>query len=701
VPIPAVLSYAGAYLSLILTVSVLLRDRHSLSHRVLAAGTFLLAVEELLRGLSYGAVLPTDIIYWQKRVTAVSVLIPGVWLVFSISYARVNFRSLLSKWKWVLLAVGFSPIVFVAIFRKTIIAGSTYLEESDRWSILLGWPGRALQIFFLSVFVIILFNVEQTIRSSTGRTRWQIKFMALGVGLLFTVRIYLSSQALLYSTEDTGSATTNGLALVAANLLFALSLYRSSSLSANVYLSTAALQNSLTIILVGIYLLLVGVLAHAVRSVSGSGSLPIDVFFISIALTALVASLLSNRLRRKVRLFVSRYFHRHVYDYRNVWMEVTHRTKSLVDVHELSTAVSRMVSELLEILSVSVWLVDESQRRLMLAGSTAISAADAKELERAGKSASEFLRFLREHTGSVDLNDQDLLWPEEISQAAPELFRAHRMRYAVGLNVGGELIGVMTLDDDRVGHQPLTTEDFVLVETLASQLAAGLLNLKLSEHLRHAKEVETFQMVSTFFVHDLKNLASRLSLTMQNLPANFDNPQFREDALRVISSSLAKIDEMCERLAMLKQHIELRLAECDLKHLIATTLDEFKSNLNAELKVDLQPVPKSLVDSEQIHKVLTNLIINANEAVDGNGFIQVVTIHEGNTLGFAVRDNGCGMSEEFVEKSLFRPFQTTKKKGMGIGLFHSKLIVEAHQGRIEVNSTVGTGTEFRVLLPIT
>ena len=48
---------------------------------------------------------------------------------------------------------------------------------------------------------------------------------------------------------------------------------------------------------------------------------------------------------------------------------------------------------------------------------------------------------------------------------------------------------------------------------------------------------------------------------------------------------------------------------------------------------------------------------------------------------------------------LFRPFQTTKKRGLGIGLFHSKLIVEAHRGRLEVNSTVGAGTEFRVLLP--
>ena len=114
----------------------------------------------------------------------------------------------------------------------------------------------------------------------------------------------------------------------------------------------------------------------------------------------------------------------------------------------------------------------------------------------------------------------------------------------------------------------------------------------------------------------------------------------------------------------------------------------------------MQPVPRAIMDPEQIHKVLTNLVMNANEAVNGNGVIQVTTIDDGSRIGFAVRDNGCGMSDEFIEKSLFRPFQTTKKRGLGIGLFQSKLIVEAHRGTLEVSSAVGAGTEFRVLLPL-
>ncbi len=77
----------------------------------------------------------------------------------------------------------------------------------------------------------------------------------------------------------------------------------------------------------------------------------------------------------------------------------------------------------------------------------------------------------------------------------------------------------------------------------------------------------------------------------------------------------------------------------------------------------------------------------------------MATIYDGSSVGFAVRDNGCGMSEEFIEKSLFRPFQTTKKRGLGIGLFQSKLIVEAHRGTVDVTSAIGAGTEFRIMLP--
>jgi putative PEP-CTERM system histidine kinase len=698
--VSAILSFAAAYFSLITIAAVLLRDRRSFVHRAFSAGMVLLAIEELLRGVAYGAVLPEDVIYWQKRCLAAASLTPAVWLAFSVSYARANSKLILSKWRWVLGPAAAVPVVILGVFRKDLFTGQVFLQSAARWLIPLNWPGKTLQLLILFVSVLILFNLERTIRSSTGRVRWQIKFMALGVGGLFATRTYLASQSLLFAGLDTAFGTINAFALVAANILFALSLARGRLPNVELYLSSATIRNSFTIVFAGVYLLSVGVLARFARYFSISQSLPLDALIVFIALTALAVLLLSNRLRRQLLLFVTRHFKRPAYDYRNVWMEVTQRTTSLLDVHELSSAVSKIVSESLQVLSVSVWLPDETKQRLVLAGSTALSQLHARELETAGDSAAELIRFLESHQGPVDLEAHPFEWTREVMRAAPDNFRQFSMRYAVGLHAGGGLVGVMTLNDDRVGGEDLSADDFILLETLASQLAAGLLNLKLSAQLRKAGEVEAFQTVSTFFVHDLKNLASKLSLTMENLPEHFDDPEFRADALRVISGSLRKIDTMCSRLSMLKQTVELNVAACDLKQLLASTLEEFKPNLKAALEPDLKPIPPVFIDSEQMHKVVTNLVMNANEAVNGNGVIRVATLQEGNTVGFAVRDNGCGMSEEFIETSLFRPFQTTKKKGLGIGLFHTKMIVEAHRGKIEVHSKPGEGAEFRVLLPV-
>jgi signal transduction histidine kinase len=156
---------------------------------------------------------------------------------------------------------------------------------------------------------------------------------------------------------------------------------------------------------------------------------------------------------------------------------------------------------------------------------------------------------------------------------------------------------------------------------------------------------------------------------------------------------------MCSGLSLLRQKIVLQLAETDLNGLVTTTLNML-NGFKASITQGLKPLPKLLIDSEQIQKVLTNLLLNANEAIRNGGEIRVATEQKDRWIILSVSDNGCGMSEEFIEKSLFHPFKTTKKQGMGIGLFHSKMIVEAHHGRIEVESEEGKGTTFRVFLPL-
>jgi signal transduction histidine kinase len=142
------------------------------------------------------------------------------------------------------------------------------------------------------------------------------------------------------------------------------------------------------------------------------------------------------------------------------------------------------------------------------------------------------------------------------------------------------------------------------------------------------------------------------------------------------------------------------LQEADLNQVAEAALAGLQLTEKFPVVKELTPLPLIKIDAGQIQTVITNLVLNARDALGPTGEIRLRTFPRNEWAVLSIADNGCGMSPEFVRKSLFRPFQTTKKRGVGIGAFQCKRIVEAHQGRIEVESAAGQGTTFRVLLPI-
>jgi signal transduction histidine kinase len=110
-------------------------------------------------------------------------------------------------------------------------------------------------------------------------------------------------------------------------------------------------------------------------------------------------------------------------------------------------------------------------------------------------------------------------------------------------------------------------------------------------------------------------------------------------------------------------------------------------------------LPEVEHDGDQIHQVLLNLLLNSIQAIDGPGKIVVELEARDAMATIAVSDTGRGIPAENLT-NIFRPFYTTKGNGTGLGLSLARRIVEEHQGRIEVTSSVGKGTRFTVLLPI-
>ncbi len=686
------LAFGGIALSIVTAALALWRDFRSPAYFAFAFGMTAFAAETVLSLLAGGAVWSHDAIGWAKWRLAAGAFIPGSWLLFSLSYSRQNYKEFVKGWKWIILASFAVPVLLVSVAGGHLFIGSKSIFTKRIWLLALGPSGYAFYVFLLLFSVLILVNLEKTLRTSYGAIRWQIKFSILGIGLIFAARVYTAAQTLLYSIVDTRLFAINSSVLVVANILLIASALRNRLREASIYVSQDFLYGSLTLLASGFYLLMLGITVKLAIYLGLSEMLFQSAFIVLLALLGASALLLSEHVRYKLRRFIHRHFRRPFYDYRKIWTDFTYKTGSLTDTRRLCSAVAKTVSETFLASAVSIWLVDEDLRRPVLTASTALSAGRHGS-ESADDEAAVLVERMRGQHEPVDLESPG--W-ELFSAPLSSFLEGAKIRYCVPLAAGGEFIGVLTMNN-RTGP-PFSVEDFDLLKTFADQAAAQILNQKLFESLGRAREMQAFQSLSAFFMHDLKNIASTLSLTLQNFPVHYDNPEFRTDALKMISNSREKIGKMCGQLSVLNQKFEIRKSECDLNEIVAATLSNL--NLNGALATDLNPLPKTLLDAEQMQTVILNLVLNADESMAHNGETRVETCRDKDKLVLSVIDNGSGMSNEFIKKDLFRPFTTTKNNGSGIGLYQSRKIVEAHGGTIEVQSLEGSGSTFRVILPV-
>lgn len=695
----AALNFASVFSAGLLALTIFTRQFRSFPRWAFSAGMVALAAESLFAGLAARAAPLEAVARWQNLAFVAMAFLPGLWLLFSLTYARGNSGEFLSRWSVVVACAFIVPLTLALLCPDEIISAIGQPSDRSQRMLRLGFAGSALNLIFLLGTILVLMNLERTFRAAVGTMRWRIKFVILGLGVLFTVRAYTSSQALLYRGGDLSLPAVNAGALLLASLLILRGLLRAGHSDVSIYPSHSLLHHSFTVLLAGVYLLVVGVFAKVVTHFGGDAAFPIKAFLVLLFLVLLAVLLLSDRVRLFTRRFVSRHFSRPVYDYRSVWRTFTESTARRVEQNELCSSVVKLVSDIFQALSVSIWLVDERKDQLSFAASTSLSQQKAGQLALDAADAAEVISALSAHPDPVDLDSSKAHWAAALRRSHPDEFRKGGSRVCVPLIAGGEMLGLLVLGD-RVGAVPFSVQDFDLLKSISEQSAANLLNIQLSQRLSQAKQLEAFQAMSAFFIHDLKNTASTLSLMLQNLPVHYQNPQFREDALRGISKTVTRINETISRLNELRHELALQPVECDLNDLITETLKGQEQAADISLLKELAPLPKVRLDPAQIQKVITNLVLNARDAVSSSGQIRVATSQENGWVILVVADNGCGMTPEFIQRSLFRPFHTTKQKGIGIGMFHCKMIVEAHRGRIEVQSEPGKGTRFRVLLPI-
>jgi len=689
----SLLAYVGAFCAGGLGLAVLIQAKLNAPRLTYVGGMIVAAATALFSGLSLGATSAAAFLKWQFLAQLGGVILPGIWLWFSLTFSRQS-RDL--RWATLTVAVVAIPAVLLVAGRNEFIGAIQPDGTIARSLLRLGWLGILTQIVVLTGCVLVLMNLERTFRAAVGTIRWRIKFMLLGVGVMATARIFTSSQALLFREIDPSLETVNSAALIVAVPLFLRSLFRSGHFETHVYPSRTVIQNSLAVLLAGIYLLILAAFAQFASYIGGDAAFALKAFLVLVAVVVLTILLQSDRLRLALRRFVSRHFQRPLHDYEAAWKKFTEATASRVEQSDLAHSIVTLIADMFQALSVSLWIVDDKET-LNLTASTSVSKDAARDQQPRADESAHVMQFLRDNPRPIDFEEISQDWAEALRRWHTSEFANGGNRVALPLVCRGEVMGLITIGD-RVSGIRFSLEDFDMLKCISDHAAASLLNVQLSQKQLQSKELEAFQTMATFFVHDLKNAASTLKLMLQNLPIHYNDPEFRADALRGIGKTVSHINHLTSRLGHLRHELKVQLIATDLNDLVTDATSELGAVSGATLTKDLRAAAGVMADRDQLQKVVTNLVLNAREASPDTGEVRVSTSQENGWVVLTVADEGCGMSPEFLSKSLFRPFQTTKKNGLGIGMFQSKMIIEAHGGKITVVSEPGKGTTFHVFL---
>lgn len=620
-------------------------------------------------------------------------LLPSTWFLFSLTFARANYREVLSRWKviWAVLTCG---SLFFIFWINSPAFVSLPLAYPDNNILPLGVVGRYFYIFLILGMIVNVIHLENTLRFSIGTKRQEIKYLLIGVGAILAFNIYLASKAILFSslTENYIHATSAVFLIAFSIIAFAIVTQR--LLDVDIFISRYVIYNSLTLLIVGAYLLVMGLIAQAIKLVGGSFDIFWGVLLAFLSLLGMVTLLLSTRFRRKIQNVITRHFYKHKYEFRDKWMETVECIGNEANPAKIQRWIVDMISETMGAKEVYLWLFDNINRKYNLV-STNINHSG--NLDIAGDHPLVFCM----KKSATPFIIEDMLEKKDVSgkeEIAP-LIVATNAVMCTPLLAGDELMGFILQGEDISG-EPYRKDDIELLKAIASHAASRFKDIRLTQEVMAAKEAETFHYLSVFFIHDVKNLISPLQLLVQNAGDYINNPEFQQDAIMTLKKTVTKMEDMVSNLSLLSRGIKIDQRPVNLNEIIEDTLAYLNGNMHAKLVKNFQRVPDILADGEQLRTVILNLILNAIDASPPHGKINLQLFARHGEIVLSVVDHGSGMSREFINSSLFRPFRTTKSKGLGIGLYQCKKIVEAHAGRIEVESEEGKGSVFRVVLPL-
>ena len=534
--------------------------------------------------------------------------------------------------------------------------------------------------------------VEQLFRNTHPDSRWGIKFVCLGTGAMFAYDFFLYSDAMLFHRIDPDVWMARGVVNAIVAPLIMVSAARNPQWSLRVHLSRHVVFHTATLLGAGVYLLLMAAVGYYIRLFGGTWGSVLQIAFFFGASILLLTIFFSGSMRARLRVLLSKHFFSSKYDYREEWLRFTRTLLTSGQNGHIYEAAIRAIAVLVESPAGALW-----QAREPGAAYACVARWNMAEPDLAVPVDDPVVLFMESTQWVINLDEYllegDMYHEFEIPSWLVEMKDAW---IVVPLLLQERLLGFIVLTQPRSDiHFNWEVSD--LLKTAAHQLANHLAQKQATDALLVAKQFDSFNRMSAFVVHDLKNLVAQLSLMLSNADKHKDNPEFQEDMLSTVQNS---VDRMNRLLSQLRSGGASAVTEVELFAMLQSVLGA-KAALKPRpaLKVDDESLSVR-ADAEKLTRVIGHIVQNACEATHYDGRVDVRLYARDRFAAIEVEDNGRGMDEDFIRDRLFRPFDSTKNSGMGIGAYECQEYIRELGGRIEVKSIPDKGTLFVIYIPL-
>ena len=574
----------------------------------------------------------------------------------------------------------------IVLIAGALTGAAALADDLVHWGADALVPSQILARAALAVAGLLL--VENLYRNTEQKRLWNVVPLCIAIGGFFAYGLFLYSTALLTGTVNPLFAEARPAATLLSAPFLALTLARNRDWRIDHHVSRRVVFHAFTLVVSGGFLLAVAVLGATLHQAGGNWGPAAQAIALFGSLLVLALVLSSGGIKARLNYLVSRNFFSLRYDYRVEWMNFIDILSSGESGENLRQRVIRAVANIVDAPKGALWLIDEG-KGFRPAGFLNLRLA-ADLIEPAG---SEFVAGFR---GGQWI---------QVLDGAPGggTWRADGAFWlAVPLPHQGRLIGFIVLSHPRAPLD-LNWESYELLRAVARQAASYICEERAAQLLADARGLEDYGKRFAFVGHDIKNLASQLRLLAINARRYGHDAEFRADAFKTIETAAGRMNKLLQQLNARESApgaAPAQAASADAAQIIAEVAGAL-SGTGVALHAQSSAAPALVaIATDDLRSALTHLISNAIEASPKDGAVTIRSLACGPRLMIEVADRGSGMTAEFIQDELFRPFRTTKAGGSGIGAYQTRALIRAAGGELDVISTPGAGTTMRVFLPL-